>query len=874
LLKRIGQGGFGVVFQAEQEEPVHRLVALKVLKLGMDDPQMIRRFEAERQTLALLDHPNIARILDGGTTNTGQPYFVMELLEGAKITDYCDTHRLSVSQRLELFVQVCQAVQHAHQKGVIHRDIKPSNILVTELDGKPVPKVIDFGIAKATLGQRLTEDTLDAAFLGFAGTPAYMSPEQAGMGALDVDSRSDVYSLGMLLYELLTDQPAFDPAEFRRAAIDEVFRIIREQEPPRPSTKLTTLTSDRLTAIAHLRQADPAKLSSGLRGDLDWIVMKCLEKDRNRRYETANGLAVDIERHLDNDVVLARPPEWKYRLWKLIRRNRLAFGAATGVVLALALGAAVSTWQAVVAKERLAESTAIARLLIQVFQSPDPSRNGRAITVAEALGAAVIKLETNLATQPERRAKLQATIAKTYFGLGLYSEAIPLQEKVRDYYRLASGPEHPDTLGAISELANSYAEAGRLDEALKLEEEVLTITRRVLGPENPATLRAMNDLACSYVDAGRQREALQLQEPMLTLSRKVLGPEHEDTLAAMNNVANSYAAIGRGTEAIKLDEELLSLSRKVLGPEHPDTLRTMHNLARFYAGAGRRDEALQLRERSLALHRKVFGPNHVNTLNSMHELANSYTGAGRQDEALKLREEVLALSLKVRGPEHPATLDAMHNLADSCEQGGRGDEALKLREQVFALRRKVSGPDHPATLNAMHNLINSYRDAARYGEALKLQEECLPLLQKVKGPEDLEVGWAMIDLGNAYRRAGLTNEAIRLGESSLGLLRHVSGPTNEITLNAMTELAMSYRAALRTGEATALEEDSLRLKRQYLPAGHPGIVESIENLAACYDNSGRKQNAETLRQELAALKAGALNRSTTTNSPAARPSKP
>jgi serine/threonine protein kinase/tetratricopeptide (TPR) repeat protein len=346
LLQKLGEGGCGVVWMAEQEEPVRRRVALKIIKLGMDTKEVIARFEAERQALAMMDHPNIAKVLDAGATDAGRPYFVMELVRGLKITDYCDQHNLSTSSRLELFSQVCHAVQHAHQKGVIHRDLKPSNILVTLHDGVAVPKVIDFGIAKATQG-RLTDLTLFTAFEQFIGTPAYMSPEQAEMSGIDIDTRSDVYSLGVLLYELLTGRPPFDPGSLVQAGLDEIRRIIREVEPPRPSTNLSTLAdADRLT-VARLRGTDPARLSLLLRGDLDWIVMRCLEKDRTRRYETANGLAADILRHLRNEPVAARPPSNVYRLRKLIRRNRLAFAATGAVALAMTMGLAVSTWQAV-----------------------------------------------------------------------------------------------------------------------------------------------------------------------------------------------------------------------------------------------------------------------------------------------------------------------------------------------------------------------------------------------------------------------------------------------------------------------------------------------------------------------------------------------
>jgi serine/threonine protein kinase len=346
LLELVGEGGFGSVFMAEQEHPVRRTVALKIIKLGMDTRQVIARFEAERQALALMDHPNIARVLDAGATDTGRPYFVMELVRGVTITEYCDTNNLSTAGRLELFIPVCHAIQHAHQKGVIHRDIKPSNILVTLHDGVPVPKVIDFGIAKATQ-QELTDKTLFTQFQQFIGTPAYISPEQAETSGLDIDTRADIYSLGVLLYELLVGQTPFDAKEMMQAGLDGMRKIIREKEPLRPSTKLSTLQGDARAAAGKRRQADVGRLVHQVRGDLDWIVMKCLEKDRTRRYDTANGLAMDIRRHLDNEPVIARPSSAAYKLHKAWRRNRLAFSAAAAVLCVLIAGAVVSTWQAV-----------------------------------------------------------------------------------------------------------------------------------------------------------------------------------------------------------------------------------------------------------------------------------------------------------------------------------------------------------------------------------------------------------------------------------------------------------------------------------------------------------------------------------------------
>ena len=437
LLQQIGEGGCGVVYMAEQEQPIRRRVALKVIKLGMDTKAVIARFEAERQALALMDHPNIAKVLDAGATDTGRPYFVMELVRGIKITDYCDQNNLSTDERLDLFVQICHAVQHAHQKGIIHRDIKPSNILVTVHDGKPLPKIIDFGIAKATSGQVLTDKTMFTAFEQFIGTPAYMSPEQAEMSTLDIDTRSDIYALGVLLYELLTGRTPLDQKELLAAGLSEMRRIIREEEPPRPSTRLSTLTAEERTMVAKRRQAGAPALIHLVRGDLDWIVMKCLEKDRTRRYETANGLANDIERHLTNNPVLARPPSPGYKLQRFVHRNRLAVAAATLVFAALAMGLGTSTYMYIRERQALLEQTRL-RIEAEKARAAEASARASESTARAAETVARVAVTNAQAVAINARAEVQIRLdivrAENLVKENKFSEAEELFDKIEPAY--------------------------------------------------------------------------------------------------------------------------------------------------------------------------------------------------------------------------------------------------------------------------------------------------------------------------------------------------------------------------------------------------------------------------------------------------------
>ena len=626
LRELIGEGGFGAVYRAQQEHPVSRQVALKIIKLGMDTKRVIARFEAERQALALMNHPHVARVFDAGSTDTGRPYFVMEYVPGEPVTDYCDRQLLSTRARLELFVQSCGAVQHAHQKGIIHRDLKPSNVLVSVEEGEASVKVIDFGVAKAT-AQPLTERTLFTERGELVGTPAYMSPEQAE-GSPDIDTRTDVYSLGVLLYQLLTGLLPFDAKALRAAGYGEIQRIIREEEPPKPSTRLSRL-DDISTAATKREESDPRTLLREIRGDLDWIVMRAMEKDRTRRYGSPQELAADIGRYLSDLPVLASPPSAAYRTRKFVRRHRVGVGVAAASVLVLVAFAGTMAVQAGrIARERdqvkLESETAkqVSEFLTGLFRVSDPGEaRGNSITARELLDNGAKEIEEGLKDQPALQARLMGTMGRVYQNLGLYPRAEALIKQAVGTNRRVLGDDHADTLRTMQGLASVYYYQARFDEAEPLQFKVLETRRRVFGDEHPETLQAMNDLALVYVGQRRFDEAEPLYIEGLEAQRRVLGDDHVETLRSLGNLAGVYWNQGRFDEAEPLFIECLEAQRRVSGDDHPDTLSSLNNLALIYQAQGRYGEAELMYLETLEARKRVLGDRHPITATSLYNLA-------------------------------------------------------------------------------------------------------------------------------------------------------------------------------------------------------------------------------------------------------------
>jgi eukaryotic-like serine/threonine-protein kinase len=692
LMQLIGEGGMGEVWLAEQLEPVRRRVAIKVIKAGMDTKQVVARFESERQALALMEHPAIARVLDGGSTPEGRPYFVMEYVAGVSITEHCDTHKLSTEDRLELLREVCEGVQHAHQKAIIHRDLKPSNILVSLVDGKPQPKIIDFGIAKAT-GSRLTERTLFTEVGAVIGTPEYMSPEQADLTGQDVDTRTDVYSLGVILYQLLSGELPFNSQSLRSSGIEELRRQLREVDPPKPSTKLSTLGEGGEEA-AKSRSTDFGSLRRRLKGDLDAITMKALEKDRQRRYGSPSDLAADIQRHLRHEPVLARAPSTSYRISRYVRRHRVGVAVAT-VLLLLLIGFSVSTAiQARRIQREAAAAEGVSTFLTHLFEVSDPDETrGNTVTARELLDKATADVDQTLADQPELRARMLGTMAKAYRGLGLFKVADGLtRREIEAWSSVGGGKAKVAIVKAKSALALDVYRQGNFKDAAVLAREALDEGRRVLPPNDPALLGPMNALAIMESIQGHNEEAVRLFGQVYEARRQQLGPTHKSTLSTLLNMGIAQSTGKHLPEAEATFRKVLAgLDQSGRGPEDTTRLRALASLGRVLQQEEKNDESIAVYQQALDGTKHALGPEHPDTLTIMNNFANGLTDMGHPKEGEALARQTLALREKVLGMDHPWTNSTRLVLAESLKVQRRFAEAEPILQRAETSARKA-GP--------------------------------------------------------------------------------------------------------------------------------------------------------------------------------------
>lgn len=860
LLEKLGEGGFGTVFLAEQEEPIVRQVAVKLLKPGMDTERVVARFELERQALAMMDHPNIARVIDAGATPTGRPYFVMDLVTGAPISEYCDRNELPVEARLELFAQVCNAVQHAHTKGLIHRDIKPSNVLVSTHDGRPHAKVIDFGIAKATAVRPAGEAlfTLDGAMVG---TPEYMSPEQAE-GSLDIDTRTDVYSLGVLLYELLTGSTPFSTRELQAAGLAEVRRIIREVDPPKPSTRLGHSAQTLATAAAK-RQTAPKRLSAVVRGELDWIVMRALEKDRQRRYPTANALATDVQRYLSGEPVVAAPPGAAYRVGKFVRRHRGGVLAASAVAAALVAGAVAFAWQARVARGQRdravaaeAQSRTRAEELRKVsdFQAAmlaqvDPARAGRLLTkevtegferalveagvperarVAQGdaftaqwsrvnatdaarnlidvtvLQPAVTAIDTRFADQPAVAAQLRQVLADLYKSLGLYEAAWPLQESALETRRRVLGEEREETLRSLGAKGDLLRAQGKLAEAEPFLRDAVDRCRGVLGEEHPFTLVSINNFAYLLTLQGEHAEAEPLLKEALGKMQRVLGEDHRETLTTQGNLALVLQALGRLEEAEAVYRDSLGRHRRALGEEAPETVIAISNLGYLLIAQGRFVEAEPLVREALEKFRRVLGEEHPDTATAINNLGYVLQYQGKLAEAEPLQREALEKYRRSVGDDHPSTLAAMNNLALLLQDLGRYAEAERTLREALAGRRRALGDEHPDTIATLGNLGRFLQAVDRLAEAEPVLRETLEKKRRIRGADHPDTLTSINNYGVVLEAMGRLAEAETYYRDAMEKCRRVLGEAHPNTFITTINTGGALQALGKNADAVAL----------------------------------------------------------------------
>ncbi len=742
LLQQIGEGGCGVVYMAEQEEPVRRRLALKIIKPGMDTKSVMARFEAERQALALMNHPNIAKVFDAGATESGRPYFVMELVKGVKITDYCDSKSLTTEKRLGLFVQVCRAVQHAHQKGIIHRDIKPSNILVTTTeDGMPQPVVIDFGIAKATTKQQLTDSTLFTAFEMLIGTPAYMSPEQADLSSMDVDTRTDVYSLGVLLYELLTGAPPFDSASLMKSGLDETRRMIREKDPDRPSLRLTAMTQADLTTTALRRQSVPPALIRSVRGDLDWIVMKALEKDRTRRYETANGLALDVERYLANEPILARPPSRLYKLQKTVQRNRLLFAGVGVIALLLVSGLiVVSTSLAeerrsrreaqlaqIKAEAASSKSQQVTKFLEDMLNGVGPSvALGRDTTMLrEILNRTTERVGTEMTNQPAVEAELRGLLGTLYLEIGNYDHAEEMHRAALSIRRKLFGQESPEVAKSLNDLGLTLLANNKLSEAEASHREALAIRQHLYGNENADTATSLNDLSSVIRQETKLAEAEPMAREALAIREKLFGHENLQVADSLRNLSIILGDEGKWTESEMMARDVLAIRRKLLGPEHPWVAYALDDVAWATGSMGKLEEAEALERESLAMREKLLGAEHPDIAKSLFLVGDRMRQRGNLNEAYPVLSAAFSIQRKLLGEDNPASLYTLRSLGSTLEAENKYAEAEQVYREALAVWRKRGESQTQQALSEVESLTEVLIAEKKFSDAEQLLDETL-----------------------------------------------------------------------------------------------------------------------------------------------------
>jgi serine/threonine protein kinase/tetratricopeptide (TPR) repeat protein len=789
LVRKLGEGGMGEVWEAEQLAPVRRTVALKLLKAGMDTRQIVARFEAERQVLALMQHPGIAQMFDAGVTTGGRSYFVMEYVDGVRITDYCDRAGLGVAERLLLFQQVCDAVQHAHQKGVIHRDIKPSNVLVTKQDGRALPKVIDFGLAKLT-SQDLNDATLTEVGT-MLGTPAYASPEQMSLGMIDVDTRSDVYSLGVLLYELLVGVIPFEADETRPAAFLELRRSIRELEPTRPSARLSRL-GDRGSDLAKMRGTDTGALRRQLRGDLDWIVMKALEKDRSRRYASPDDLARDTRRYLEHEPVLAGSPTARYRLGKFVRRHRL--GTAFAVVLlslivAFAIVSAVQVKRIAAERDRAtaeaAKASSINTFLQETLGAADPWQTGADMSVRSTLASAAKKIDSSFKEHPLVAAAVRRTIGKTYTALGRFDDGEPLLRAALKTRLALLGSAHSDVAESLADLAALDQQRTHYELAEKQYRQVLAMRRKLFGENHALVADTLLDLAADLSLKGDFDGAYGAAQESLAIRERLFGSTSLQAAAVLTQMGSILSGRGDFARAEEVTSRGYEISKQLLGSEDARTAMAASDLGAIYYREGHYDKAETLYRSALQILIKQVGENNPDTILTKENLAGALLALKRYDETVTLMDDVLARRKAVLGENNKLVARTLVNIATVLSRAGRLEQAQQAYAEAVPRFITTYGPNHPDTAFSLY-VYGVFRSKQReYADAERLLRQALAIQVGQFGDDHPSIADTREALGEALTERGQFSEAETMLQRAYEVMKKTYGAaapeTNEVS---------------------------------------------------------------------------------------------
>ena len=881
LIEKIGQGGMGAVWSAQQTEPIQRKLAIKVIRQGLESQQVISRFQAERNALAMMDHPNIARIVDAGKTNQGQLYFAMELVDGLPLTKYCDENRLGIHERLELFGAVCSAVQHAHQKGFIHRDLKPSNILVAEENSAPIPKVIDFGVAKVFDREgQILEQSHHTAQGQILGTFRYMSPEQASSKTRDVDTRSDVYALGIILYELLTGTTPLDAQSDDDHTMLDIVQAIHEIEPHRPSKYLNE-SGETNEDFYSARRTDRSSFNRICAGDLDWIVMRAIDKDPVRRYQTPMLLAEDVNNFLNHEPVVASPPSMRYRATKFVKKNRLAVTAA-GLIFLTLIGGIIGTtigWSKALGAESLAnkrltdareaQGTAENRLtqlaksneiLANIFDDLDISKNPE--TENQDLKTALSKRLLHASEEIDKadlgslqlRAKFQEQLGNSLSSLGYPNEAAQILEKAFNLRMQTDGKKDQSTLALGASLATAYRSLGKLAEAENIMLKSLNGLEELFGPADPQTLRAKSNLANIYFSKGKRKESLVLFREIYETRKDQFGDDNPETLKSLNAYASVTYKMGDIKAALPLLQEIVSMREKVLGEAHLDTLNAMNNLGAVLAGNGKQKESIEVLEDMLARANGNIPDDHPKILNAKHTLSLTYKKAGKLHRAIALLSSVLESYQNKFGKDYPQTVDAMRTLAGYYLSEGNVEKSLQLFQVALKYRTETYGLEHPKTISVQHGLATAYAFAGDYPDAIELYETVISNRTESLPENHPSTLVSLHGLAQTYFYAGDYAKAEPIYEDTVNRMVKKLGPLHPTTITSRIQFGNLLFEQKKFHAAGQLLKELLKQSMESLGKDHIETINGMEILAQVFQSQQNFDGAESFYRECIQLR--------------------